>query len=82
MTGAEDAEAAAVPSRATVTRGANSVHSLGLSFSAMRTGMGLLHWNRVEGSKCVHCLQTCSAAPHFGQAPLKSVPFGSVVEQL
>ena len=53
--GAEDAPA--VPSRATVTRGAKKVHSLALSFTGIRTGMGLRHWNRVEGSKWEHCLQ-------------------------
>ena len=47
----------AVPSRATVTRGVNEMHSLALSFTGMRTGIGFRHWNRVEGSKCEHCLQ-------------------------
>jgi hypothetical protein len=41
-----------------------------------------MHWKRVEGSKWEHCLQQCSWAPHFGHAPVKSVPGGSVVEQL
>jgi hypothetical protein len=57
-------------SRATVTRGSNNVHSLALSFSGMRTGIGFRHWKRVEGSKWEHCLQQCRAAPHFGQFPL------------
>ena len=65
-----------------VTRGANSAHSLALSFSAILAGMGFRHWNRVDGSKCVHCLQQCSSALHLGQVPVKSVPGGSVVEQL
>jgi hypothetical protein len=69
-------------SRATVTRGSNNVQSLALSFTAIRTGMGFRHWKRVEGSKWAHCLQQCSAAPHFGQLPLKAVPLGSCVEQL
>ena len=30
-------------SRATVTRGSNSVHSLALSFDGMRTGIGFRH---------------------------------------
>ena len=34
---------AATPSRATVTRGENKVHSLALSFTGMRTGIGLRH---------------------------------------
>src|SRR5438477_6672055 len=72
----------AVPSLATVTRGVNSVHSLALSFTAMRTGIGLRHWKRVEGSKWEHCLQQCSSALHFGQVPERSVPGGSVVAQL
>jgi hypothetical protein len=41
-----------------------------------------MHWNLVDGSKCVHCLQQCNAAAHFGHGPAKSVPGGSVVEQL
>ena len=45
------AEAPFVPSRATVTRGANREQSLVLSLIAMRTGIGFMHWNRVEGSK-------------------------------
>ena len=51
------AEAPAVPSRATVTRGAKKVHSLALSFTGIRTGIGFRHWKRVEGSKWEHCLQ-------------------------
>jgi hypothetical protein len=39
------------PSRATVTRGLKRVQSFDLSFTAMRTGIGLAHWKRVEGSK-------------------------------
>jgi uncharacterized damage-inducible protein DinB len=74
--------AEALPSRATVTRGENSVHSLALSFSGIRTGMGFRHWNRVDGSKWEHCLQQCSATLHFGQLPFQSIPFGSCVEQL
>ena len=35
--------AAALPSRATVTRGENRVHSLALSFSGMRAGIGFKH---------------------------------------
>ena len=37
------AEAPAVPSRATVTRGVNEVQSLALSFTGMRTGIGFRH---------------------------------------
>jgi hypothetical protein len=48
----------------------------------MRTGIGFKHWKRVEGSKCEHCLQQCSAALHFGHAPVKSVLSASAVEQL
>ena len=69
-------------SRATVTRGSNSVHSLALSFTGILTGMGFKHWKRVEGSKCAHCLQQCSAAPHLGQLPVNAVPLGSCVAQL
>ena len=58
-----------VPSSATVTRGVNSVHSLALSLTGMRTGIGFRHWNRVDGSKCEHCLQQWSSALHFGQLP-------------
>ena len=36
--------------RATVTRGEKSVQSFRLSLTAMRTGIGFRHWNRVEGS--------------------------------
>jgi hypothetical protein len=32
-----------VASRATVTRGENNVHSFAWSFTAIRTGIGLLH---------------------------------------
>lgn len=74
--------ALAVPSRATVTRGVNRAQTLALSFMAIRTGIGFRHWNRVEGSKCEHCLQQCSSALHLGQLPAKSVPVGSAVEQL
>ena len=38
-------------SRATVTRGEKSVQSFRLSLTAIRTGIGFRHWNRVEGSK-------------------------------
>jgi hypothetical protein len=58
-----------VPSRATVTRGANSEQVLVLSFNGIRTGIGFVHWNRVEGSKCVHCLQQCNSVLHLGQVP-------------
>ena len=51
------AEAPLVPSRATVTRGVKSEQSLFLSLTAMRTGIGFMHWKRVEGSKWEHCLQ-------------------------
>jgi hypothetical protein len=61
-----------VPSRATVTRGLNRAQSLALSLAAIRTGIGLMHWKRVEGSKNVHCLQQCSSALHFGQVLEKS----------
>lgn len=44
-------------SRATVTRGANNVHVFVWSFRAIRTGIGLVHWKRVDGSKWEHCLQ-------------------------
>ena len=43
---------------------------------------GLQALEAVDGSKCEHCLQQCSSALHFGQLPVKSVPGGSVVEQL
>ena len=84
MTGGADmgGALAAVPSRATVTRGVNKVHSLALSFDGIRTGIGFRHWNRVEGSKCEHCLQQWRAALHFGQVPVKSTPGGNVVAQL
>lgn len=76
------AEAPAVPSRATVTRGVKEAQSLALSFNGIRTGMGFRHWNRVEGSNCEHCLQQCSGELHFGQVPVKSTPSGRAVEQL
>ncbi len=70
-------------SRATVTRGENSVHTFAWSFKGMRTGIGLLHWKRVEGSKWEHCLQQWSAVPHLGHLPSKDAVSGSsVVEQL
>src|ERR1019366_25369 len=72
----------AVPSRATVTRGVNRLHAFILSFTGIRAGMGFRHWKRIDGSKCEHCLQQCSSAPHFGQLPLNSVSAGSAVEQL
>ena len=71
-----------VPSRATVTRGENRPHILALSLRGMRSGIGLRHWKRVDGSKCAHCLQQCSSELHFGQFPLKSTSGGKVVEQL
>src|ERR1039457_3280141 len=71
-----------VPSRATVTRGINELHSLALSFMAMRTGMGLRHWKRMDGSKWEHCLQQCNSALHLGQLPRKSTSGGRVVAQL
>jgi len=58
------------------------VQSLALSFTAMRTGMGFRHWNRVDGSKWEHCLQQCNSALHLGQLPAKLVPSGRAVEQL
>ena len=70
------------PSRATVTRGEKSVHSLAWSFKGILTGIGFMHWKRVEGSKCEHCLQQWSCVPHFGHGPLNDVPGCSVVEQL
>ena len=73
---------ALVTSRATVTRGENRAHSLPWSFIGIRTGIGFVHWNRVDGSKWEHCLQQCSGVPHFGQGPLKAVPGGGVVDQL
>ena len=48
----------------------------------MRTGTGLTHWKRVEGSKYAHCLQQWSAVWHLGHSAGKSEPAGSVVEQL
>jgi len=74
--------AAALPSRATVTRGWNKAHSLALSFSGIRTGIGFKHWNRVDDSKCAHCLQQCSSALHFGQVPFQAIPLGNCVAQL
>lgn len=71
-----------VPSRATVTRGVNRPQSLALSLTAMRAGIGLRHWKRVDGSKCEHCLQQCSSALHLGQLELKSMSGGRAVEQL
>jgi len=71
-----------VVSRATVTRGENSSHGFAWSFDAIRTGTGFRHWNRVEGSKCAHCLQQCSGTPHLGQLALKSIPGGRAVAQL
>jgi hypothetical protein len=70
------------PSRATVTLGENMVHSLAASLIAIRSGMGFKHWNLVDGSKCAHCLQQCSAVPHFGQFPRKSVSAGNAIAQL
>jgi len=70
------------PSRMTVTRGLNSSHSLALSLYGIRAGIGFTHWNRVDGSKCEHCLQQCNSVLHFGQFPRKSVPAGSTVAQL
>ena len=69
-------------SLATVTRGLKSSQVLAWSFAATRTSTGFRHWYRVDGSKCAHCLQQCSAEPHFGQLPWKSTSGGSVVEQL
>src|SRR5262249_18326227 len=69
-------------SRATVILGLNSVHSLAWSFTAIRTGTGLRHWNRVDGSKYAHCLQQCREAWHFGHSAGKSPLAGNVVEQL
>jgi hypothetical protein len=65
-----------------VTRGANKGQSLALSFTAILMGIGFRHWNRVLGSKFVHCLQQCNSALHLGQVPVKSMPGGSVVAQL
>jgi len=69
-------------SRATVTRGEKSSHVFIWSFSAIRAGIGFRHWKRVEESKCMHCLQQCRAAPHFGQLPRMSTSGGSVTVQL
>jgi hypothetical protein len=55
---------------------------MGLIIVALRTGIGFMHWNRVPGSKCEHCLQQWSAAWHFGHSAGKSEPAGSGVEQL
>ena len=70
------------PSRATVTRGSNSAHSLAWSFIAILAGTGFKHWKSLDGSKWAHCLQQCKAAPHFGQLPRKSMSGGKAVEQL
>ncbi len=75
-------EALPEASRATVTRGENNGQVLALSLTGMRTGIGFTHWNRVEGSKCPHCLQQCSSAPHFGHTTGNSCPVGNCVEQL
>jgi len=80
LTGSND-RSEYVASLATVTRLPKEAHSFAWSFEGIRTWIGFRHWNRVDGSKCAHCLQQCSAAPHFGQFPLKSVPFGKVVAQ-
>jgi len=69
-------------SRATVTRGLNSSHSLPVSFGEIRTGTGFRHWKRVDGSKCAHCLQQCKATEHLGQLPFHTISDGSAVEQL
>jgi len=69
-------------SRATVTRGEKYSHVLAWSLRGMRRGIGLTHWNRVEGSKFTHCLQQCRAAWHFGHSPLKSISAASVTPQL
>lgn len=50
-------EDAGATSRATVTRGLKSSQVFAASLGEMRTGTGFKHWNRVDGSKCVHCLQ-------------------------
>lgn len=73
--------AVVVASRATVTRGENNSHWLASSFGKIRAGIGFRHWNRVEGSKCAHCLQQCNAEPHLGQFARKSAPVGNVVAQ-
>jgi hypothetical protein len=73
---------ALLTSLATVTRAEKREHSFGWSLATMRTGTGLLHWKRVEDSKCAHCLQQCKAAAHLGHFPVKSVPGGRVVAQL
>lgn len=69
-------------SRATVTRGEKKSHVLVWSLRGMRIGIGLTHWNRVEGSKFTHCLQQCRAAWHLGHSPLKSISAGKVIPQL
>jgi hypothetical protein len=38
-------------SRATVTRARKKVHEFPASFEAIRSGIGLVHWKRVAGSK-------------------------------
>src|SRR5712692_8085911 len=73
---------AGAASRATVTRCLKSSHSLAWSFTAIRSGIGLWHGNRVAGSKCAHCLQQWRAAPHLGQLPFQSTSAGSAIEQL
>jgi hypothetical protein len=69
-------------SRATVTRGEKKSQVLAWSLRGMRSGIGLTHWNRVEGSKFTHCLQQCRAAWHLGHSPLKSISAANVTPQL
>jgi hypothetical protein len=69
-------------SRATVTRGEKKSHVLAWSLRGMRIGIGLTHWNRVDGSKFTHCLQQCRAAWHFGHSPLKSISAANATPQL
>ena len=69
-------------SRATVTRGENNSHVFAWSFNAIRAGIGFRHWKRVDESKFTHCLQQCSATPHLGHLPVKSVSGAKATAQL
>jgi hypothetical protein len=76
--------ALAATSRATVTHGSNNWHSLALSVLQGNSFGNCLEALEASGWLEMGALfaAVCKTVRHFGQRPLKSIPFGSAVAQL
>jgi hypothetical protein len=49
------------------------------SLRGIRSGIGCMHSNRLDGSKYIHCLHECNSNPHFGQVSGVSPRLGRIV---